>query len=253
MKISTAQKIGLGLVGLLAVVGIAKAATTKSQTDNIANKFLFDFGSFRIHEIGWSKIVFAVDGIKVYNQSSISANISNLYVNIKNKNSAGSLEQLFTQENYINSLDIPANATSTLPSMYFSIPITSLTTLWDMFNKKISQILYVNVRFQVLGGYEISMDNEVNLASQMSMLSALWNNAIVKIFFGNRNRETTGTNSGANSSTNSSTNSGTNSGANQSAGSGSTPNAGVVTNPSSNAGNQRQNAQVVNMGSAFRV
>jgi hypothetical protein len=169
-----------------------------------------------------------------------------LYVNIKNKNSAGSLEQLFTQENYINSLDIPANATSTLPSMYFSIPITSLTTLWDMFNKKISQILYVNVRFQVLGGYEISMDNEVNLASQMSMLSALWNNAIVKIFFGSRNRETP-------ANTNSGTNSNTNSGANQSAGSGSTPNAGVVTNPSSNAGNQRQNAQVTNMGSAFRV
>lgn len=252
MKISTAQKIGLGLVGLLAVVGIAKAATTKSQTDNIANKFIFDFGSFRIHNIDWSKIIFAVDGIKVYNQSSISASISNLYVNIKSMSSTGSLEQLFTQENYINSLNIPANATSTLPSMYFSIPITSLTTLWDMYNNRISQMLYVNVRFQVLGGYEISMDKQVSLASQMSMLSTLWNNAIVKIFFGNRNRETP---ANTNSGTNSGTNSNTNSGANQSAGSGSTPNAGIISNPSSNAGNQnrRQNAVVVNMGSVFRV
>jgi hypothetical protein len=249
MKISLAQKIGLGLVGLLAVVGIAKAATTKSQTNNIANKFLFDFGSFRIHNIDWSKITFAVDGIKVYNQSSISASISNLYVNIKSISSTGSLEQLFTQENYVNSLSIPANATSTLPSMYFSIPITGLTTLWDMFNNKISKILYVNVRFQVLGGYEISMDKQVNLESQMSMLSALWNNAIVKVFFGSKNKET------PNNSAGTGANSGANSGANQNASAGSTPNAAAVitTSPKTDESKQKQQSKVVNIGSFFSV
>lgn len=179
MEISKKQKIGLGLVGLLALVsfGLYKATSVKTQTDEVASKFKYDFGTLRIHDISIGKITFAVDGIKVYNQSSISATISNLYINIKNMGS-----QLFTQENYLSTLEIPANATTTLPSMYFSMPTTSVLTLWDIYNNIASQNLDVNVRFQVLGGYEISLDNHVDIRGQMAMLKNIFDNTIVKWF-----------------------------------------------------------------------
>lgn len=182
---SKIKLVGIGLLSILTLGYLfKKGADVVSQADNIANKFIFDFGSFRIHKVDFSGIVLAIDGIKIYNQSQFSATIQNLYVNVKYLSGASQVP-LLIQDNFLNPISINANSATVLPSILFKLSLTNLIVLYQMYKKTISDKLLINVRFQVLGGYEISLDSEQTLAPQFAMLKQLFDNKIVQVLLGN--------------------------------------------------------------------
>lgn len=181
--------MGIGLLSILTLgFLVKKGADVVSQADNIANKFIFDFGSFRIHKVDFSGIVLAIDGIKIYNQSQFSATIQNLYVNVKYLSGASQVP-LLIQDNFLNPISINANSATVLPSILFKLSLTNLIVLYQMYKKTISDNLYINVRFQVLGGYEISLDTVETLAPQFAMLKGLFDHPIIKTILGTTNSQ----------------------------------------------------------------
>lgn len=182
---SKIKLVGLGLLSILTLgFLVKKGADVVSQTDDIAQKFIFDFGSFRIHNVSLSGIVLAIDGIKIYNQSNFTATIQNLYVNVRYLSGA-TPSNLLIQDNFLNPVTITANSATILPSILFKLTLSNLVVLYQMYKKTISDKLLINVRFQVLGGYEISLDSEQTLAPQFAMLKKLFDNSIVQTLLGN--------------------------------------------------------------------
>lgn len=198
---SKIKLVGIGLLSILTLgFLVKKGADVVSQADNIADKFIFDFGSFRIHKVDFSGIVLAIDGIKLYNQSQFSATIQNLYVNVKYLSGA-SQAPLLIQDNFLNPISINANSATVLPSILFKLSLSNLIVLYQMYKKTISDRLFINVRFQVLGGYEISLDNEQTLAPQFAILKALFDHPIIKTILGGTSSASTGSQNNNNANT----------------------------------------------------
>lgn len=184
--------MGIGLLSLLTFgFLVKKGAEVVSQADNIAEKFIFDFGTFRIHKVDFTSIVLAIDGMKIYNQSQFSATIQNLYVNIKYL-SGTTQSTLLIQDNFLNPININANSATVLPTILFKLSLSNLITLYQMYKKSIADTLFINVRFQVLGGYEISLDQTQSLAPQFNMLKQLFDNPIIKTLTGSNNTSSAG-------------------------------------------------------------
>lgn len=175
--------LGVGLLAVLAVGAFFKGAIAKSQIDNAEQKFIFDFGGLQVHRIDFSGIVLAITGFKIYNQSSISATISNLYVNPK-YNDGTSLQQLLIQDNFLQPFTIAANSATTLPTLLFKLNLTNLPVLYNIYKGTISNLLTINVRFQVLGGFEINIDQQQSIAPFINVLKNLFNNPIVVALLG---------------------------------------------------------------------
>ena len=190
--------LGVGLLAVLAIGAFFKGAIAKSQIDNAEQKFIFDFGGLQVHKISFSGIVLAITGFKIYNQSSLSATISNLYVNPK-YNDGTSLQSLLIQDNFLQPFTIAANSATTLPTLLFKLSLTNLPVLYDIYKGKLSNLLTINVRFQVLGGYEINIDQQQSIAPFVNTLKSLFNNPfVVGLLGGGASVQTPANNNAAN-------------------------------------------------------
>jgi hypothetical protein len=190
--------LGVGLLAVLAIGAFFKGAIAKSQIDNAEQKFIFDFGGLQVHSVSFSGIVLAITGFKIYNQSSLSATISNLYVNPK-YNDGTSLQSLLIQDNFLQPFTIAANSATTLPTLLFKLSLTNLPVLYDIYKGKLSSLLSINVRFQVLGGYEINIDQQQSIAPFVNTLKSLFNNPfVVGLLGGGASVQTPANNNAAN-------------------------------------------------------
>ena len=190
--------LGVGLLAVLAIGAFFKGAIAKSQIQNAEQKFIFDFGGLQVHKISFSGIVLAITGFKIYNQSSLSATISNLYVNPK-YNDGTSLQSLLIQDNFLQPFTIAANSATTLPTLLFKLSLTNLPVLYDIYKGKLSNLLTINVRFQVLGGYEINIDQQQSIAPFVNTLKSLFNNPfVVGLLGGGASVQTPANNNAAN-------------------------------------------------------
>lgn len=165
-----ALKYGL-IAGVLLLLAGGIAAGS-SQLSNLEDKLKLFIGSFRIHTIGISQTVIAVDNTKIMNQSPIGVDVNNLYVTVK-YNDGNSWQDLLIQTNNINSFTIAANSSSKVPSIYLTVnSLSGSGIFYKIFNGSISPILKVVTRFQVLG-YETEITQDINANQYLSVLKSV--------------------------------------------------------------------------------
>lgn len=175
--------LGVGLLAVLAIGALFKAAIAKSQIQNAEQKFIFDFGGLQIHKISFSGVILAINGFKIINQSSLSATISNIYVTPKYNNGSNQ-EPLLVQDNFLQPFTIAANAATTLPTLLFKLSLTNLPVLYQIYKGTLSSLLTVNVRFQILGGYEVNINQPQSITPFVNVLKSLFNNPMVADLLG---------------------------------------------------------------------